>query len=781
MAACLVLLFIALVIPLYFVVLPPAAHGVSTSVVISQVYGGGGGIRNGKLKNGYIELFNRGTQTVNLNGWSAQYAFADGVTWEMTPLAGTIAPGQYYLIQEAPIFGGTVNLPRQDATGTIRINPNWGKVALVRNQTPIATGVSCPSGSGIVDFVGYGVGTNCFEGGGPAPTPNDVTPLALFRLANGCIDTDNNPTDFVTGAPFPRNTASSRGSCRQADLRTTKTAPSSVLANGTVNYTIQVTNNGPDEAINVLVTDTLPAGLVNVDASDRGAVSGATITWPYIPSLARGESKSFTVTAIAPATGQTLVNRARSASETFDPNPGNNAATTLTTVQSAIKSEANSLTATITSSDVCVGPGQVLTVEVEIINSGLTPKADNTDPEFIAQFPPELRGIFCFSSRGACNVPRSANAARWNGSLAVGEIVTITFLVQVASSNLPAGAPLCMVLTSFFDSDNNGSNDSSRSLRECVEINCPFDDEPGDPISAESPASDQKAGSVLIYNFYSSSSSGAGAENTRFSITNTHNYETAFVHLFFVNGSNGSVADAFVCLTPNQTASFLASDIDPGVSGYLVAVAVERETGCPLDFNYLIGDEHVKLSSGHAANLGAEAFASLYTGTHPDCDPEATKAIVALDGISYNAAPRALALDNIPSPSDGASTLLVINRLGGDLSTGANVIGSVFGLLYDEVENGYSLSFSGGCQFRAMLSNDFPRTTPRLSQVIRGGQTGWMKFWSAEDRALTGAAITFNSNQATAPSAFSGGRNLHHLTLTNSAKFAIPLFAPNCN
>ena len=57
----------------------------------------------------------------------------------------------------------------------------------------------------MVDVVGYGTGTNCFEGTGPTGTISAT--LAALRLDNGCTDTDNNSTDFsTTGAPAPRNT-----------------------------------------------------------------------------------------------------------------------------------------------------------------------------------------------------------------------------------------------------------------------------------------------------------------------------------------------------------------------------------------------------------------------------------------------------------------------------------------------------------------------------------------------------------------------------------------------
>ncbi len=114
-------------------------------------------------------------------------------------------------------------------------------------------------------------------------------------------------------------------------------------------------------------------------------------------------------------------------------------------------------------------------------------------------------------------------------------------------------------------------------------------------------------GSVLVYKLLQFAVVNPNTENTLITLTNTEASRTAYVHLFFVDGSNCSVADAFICLTPNQTASFLASDIDPGVSGYIVAVAVDKDSGCPMSFNYLIGSEYIKLASGHAANLTAES------------------------------------------------------------------------------------------------------------------------------------------------------------------------------
>ena len=60
--------------------------------------------------------------------------------------------------------------------------------------------------SGILDLVGYGVGTDFFEGGGPAPTLSNTT--SAQRLDGGLTDSDNNNLDFISGAPNPRNSVS---------------------------------------------------------------------------------------------------------------------------------------------------------------------------------------------------------------------------------------------------------------------------------------------------------------------------------------------------------------------------------------------------------------------------------------------------------------------------------------------------------------------------------------------------------------------------------------------
>ncbi len=198
-------------------------------LVISQLYGGGDN-SGAPFRNDFIELYNRGTTTVDfsLTPYSVQYAgvgsnFSSSNKTNLT--TGSIAPGKYFLIQES---GGTTNgvaLPTPDATGSISMASTSGKVALVVGTTALAA-ANCPGDDGsspfnpgdatVADFVGYGSSASnaghCYEGAGPSAAPSNTT--ADFRKAGGCVDTNENGADFFTASPNPRNSASPIGDCK---------------------------------------------------------------------------------------------------------------------------------------------------------------------------------------------------------------------------------------------------------------------------------------------------------------------------------------------------------------------------------------------------------------------------------------------------------------------------------------------------------------------------------------------------------------------------------------
>ncbi len=185
---------------------PVFAGQAQAQVVISQVYGGGGN-SGATYKSDFIELHNNSTQAVDLSGWSLQYASAAGSSWQVTPLAGSIAAGGYYLVKQADGTGGSADLPAPDASGTIAMSATAGKVALSRSAGALSG--ACPTGN--VDFVGFGGTASCAEGSAPAPAPSNT--LAIARGEGGCSDSDDNAADFATAAPVPRNSAATARLC----------------------------------------------------------------------------------------------------------------------------------------------------------------------------------------------------------------------------------------------------------------------------------------------------------------------------------------------------------------------------------------------------------------------------------------------------------------------------------------------------------------------------------------------------------------------------------------
>ena len=184
----------------------PAVPAASTNIVISQVYGGGGN-SGSTYRNDFIELVNHGASSVDVTGWSVQYASAGGTTWQVTTLSGSIAPGHYYLVQEAAGAGGSLNLPVPDATGGISMSATAGKIALVRSSAALTSCVD----SNVVDLVGYGSGVSCKEGAAGAPAPSNTA--SIVRVMGGCTDTDNNAQDFTTASPTPHNSSSPVTDC----------------------------------------------------------------------------------------------------------------------------------------------------------------------------------------------------------------------------------------------------------------------------------------------------------------------------------------------------------------------------------------------------------------------------------------------------------------------------------------------------------------------------------------------------------------------------------------
>src|SRR5438876_6495939 len=264
-------------------VFPSAAGAGASGVVVSQIYGGGGNT-GATFRNDYVELFNAGSGTVDLSGWTVQYATAAGTTWQTTALSGTIEPGRYYLVQLASNADVGSALPPADSTGTSNLGGTSGKIALVRDATVLSCGASagsCSADSLVEDLVGYGSASD-FEGAGSAAGLSNTS--AALRANDGCTDTGDNATDFTAAAPTPRNSASPEHLC----TGTPSPGPSgSVNVDLDVASVLSVSLDRPSLSFGTFTFGDRPAPLperVTVSSNDAAGYSLVVVRTAFAPT-----------------------------------------------------------------------------------------------------------------------------------------------------------------------------------------------------------------------------------------------------------------------------------------------------------------------------------------------------------------------------------------------------------------------------------------------------------------------------------------------------------------
>ena len=204
--------------------------------------------------------------------------------------------------------------------------------------------------------------------------PNDALGLHyLFVVADGSgsvreqIEANNTsgPSNAINITPIP------------ADLSVAKTAlapsnqgisSSQALSGGAITYTLSVANNGQVAAANVLLTDTLPAGVTYVSHSSGAPFvqNGNILTW-QLGQLAAGSSLSFElVGTIDGSVSGEIVNQAVVATSSFENDLANNS------VQHSTQVEAPRPVLSVTPSGptIVVLQGTTMDIPITIHNSG---------------------------------------------------------------------------------------------------------------------------------------------------------------------------------------------------------------------------------------------------------------------------------------------------------------------------------------------------------------------------------------------------------------------------
>lgn len=164
-----------------------------------------------------------------------------------------------------------------------------------------------------------------------------LTINALVTVSNTSIEN----TAVVSGNeldPIPENNTSTviTDIDPAADLNIVKLADKSVVnVEDLVTYIISVTNNGPDTAINVQVTDILPTGFSYISSNaSTGSYDPATGIWT-IGDLLYEQVENLIMVVQAVQVG-TFENVAVVESDTYDPNPDDNTSSVVVEVEEPV-------------------------------------------------------------------------------------------------------------------------------------------------------------------------------------------------------------------------------------------------------------------------------------------------------------------------------------------------------------------------------------------------------------------------------------------------------------
>lgn len=214
------------------------------------------------------------------------------------------------------VVGATVT----DTFSAMLSNINWTCSA--------SSGSSCAaSGNGnindTVNILSGGTLTYTVTATISASATGSLSNTATVTAPEGTPDTNtknNTSTDTNTLAP-------------RADLSITKTdSIDPVIAGNNLTYTITVSNAGPSDTVNVIVTDTLPSGVALVSTSGCSEDPSGVPTCS-LGTITAGNSKQYTVNVtVNSGTTGTITNSVSVTSDTFDTNTNNNFISENTTV-----------------------------------------------------------------------------------------------------------------------------------------------------------------------------------------------------------------------------------------------------------------------------------------------------------------------------------------------------------------------------------------------------------------------------------------------------------------
>src|SRR6266498_2760423 len=216
-----------------------------------------------------------------------------------------------------------------------------------------------------------------------------------------------------------------------ADVSVTKSdTPDPVTVGTNVTYTMTITNNGPDIATDVELTDTLPGAVALVSATpSAGSCTGTSIIVCDLGSLANGASATVIIVVGTTAIG-TLTNTASVSLAETDTNPSNNverAQTAVTLADLAVKA-ISTVTAAI--------PGSAIVVNDTTLNNGKVAAGASTTSFFLCTDSKFAAGDVSLGSRAIPALsPKQSSAGSTTVTIPLATELGRHFIIGVADAD----------------------------------------------------------------------------------------------------------------------------------------------------------------------------------------------------------------------------------------------------------------------------------------------------------------------------------------------------------
>lgn len=279
-----------------------------------------------------------------------------------------------------------------------------------------------------------------------------ATVTSSSALTNTATVTASNQLDPSSA----NNAASATEKPKRADLALSKIVSTAAPnVGGTITFTVTLSNNGPDQATNVQVTDLLPAGLSFVSSSTaQGSYSSVTGIW-NVGTVTTTTPLRLMLNAQVTNTSALTNTATISHSDQFDPSTANNAANASETPQQAdlvldfsasLSSIPVSLGSVLTLTVRNTGPDTATNITITMVKGGSSPGS----------------GILSYIGLGRITHGGYTPATGvWSiGTLGSGETATLEFQVIGLAAGTPVTDTATITHSDQFDPNTSDNSDS---------------------------------------------------------------------------------------------------------------------------------------------------------------------------------------------------------------------------------------------------------------------------------------------------------------------------------